>query len=258
PATLARLLLKRDQTAEARAVLRNVRLPDKVHPDGYALFLLAEAEVSLFEGNLEQAARAWEGAEKMAPELAGVRAARQGWARGLSERVAGWKARRRAALAGRRTRLLPRDAGLGECLADCGLEELRETARAVGLGGISGLRKDLLRERLVTVLGETGVVRGLIRSLPEGPREALRHVWAAGWACAHDQFTRAYGTEEQGKEGVPTPLDLLRTWGLVAEGTLGGRPSILVPREMRSAVDQEFSSSPSSVAVDPPRMEVKQ
>ncbi len=241
-ATLARVLLGRGRTAEARAVLRGVEQPDKAHPDGYALFLLAQAEVSLFEGNFELAVGAWQSAEKLAPDHAGVRAAREGWARRLAEHAAAVEARRRTVLERQRTRLLPRDPGLEACLADRTLGQLREMAHTAGLDGLSGVGKCSLLERVSSVFRDRRLVRALVQSLPERAKNALRDVRAAGWVCAYDEFSRKYGADEYG-DGAPAPLALLRTSGLVAEGTVGGLPSVVIPREVRPALDQALSSS---------------
>lgn len=241
-ATLARVLLGRGRTTEARAVLRGVEQPDKAHPDGYALFLLAQAEVSLSEGNFELAVGAWKSAEKLAPDHTGVRAAREGWARRLAEHAAAVEARRRMVLERQRTRLLPRDAGVEACLADRTLGQLREMAHAAGLDGLSGVGKRSLLERVSSVFRDRGLVRALVQSLPERAKNALRHVRAAGWVCAYDEFTRRYGADEYG-DGAPAPLALLSISGLVAEGTVGGLPSVVIPREVRPALDQAFSSS---------------
>jgi tetratricopeptide (TPR) repeat protein len=240
-ATLARVLLGRGRTTEARAVLRSVEQPDKAHPDGYALFLLAQAEASLFEGNFELAVGAWQSAEKLAPDHTGVRAAMEGWARRVAEHAAAAEARRMV-LERHRTRLLPRDAGVEACLADRTLGQLREMAYAAGLDGLSRVGKSSLLERVSSVFRDRGLVRALVQSLPERAKNALRHVRAAGWVCAYDEFTRMYGSDEYG-DGAPAPLALLRTSGLVAEGTVGGLPSVVIPREVRPALDQAFSSS---------------
>lgn len=248
PAWLARLLLKQERTVEARAILKGVRLPDRAHPDGYVAYLLAQAEVALLEGDVEAAADAWKAAEKVAPQHPAVREVGRDGVRRLAERLARSRERRREVLMRQRARLLPRDAGLEDCLAGHTLDQLREIATTLGLDAAAASKKDDLLERLLAALGDPEVIRRTIRALPEGAREGLRHVWTKGWACAHDDFTRVYGREDSAEEGAPSPFARLRASGLLAEGTFGGRPSVLIPAEVRAVVEQVFSSPASPVA----------
>jgi len=240
PAGLVRLLLKRDRAAEARAVLKGVRLPGQAHPEGYVAYLLAQAEVALVEGDFEAAARAWGMAERIAPQHPAIPEIGRDGLRRLVENLAKSEERRRQALMRQRARLLPPDAGLEDCLADRTLGQLREIAATLGLGADAAVKKKELLERLVTALEDPEVIRWTIRSLPEAAREGLRHVRAMGWACAHDDFSRAYGREDSGEGGAASPLALLRASGLLAEGTVGGRPSVLIPAEVRPTLEREF------------------
>ncbi|HEY3215779.1 MAG TPA: tetratricopeptide repeat protein [Candidatus Eisenbacteria bacterium] len=251
PASLARLLLQRNRTAEARAILKGVRLPNQAHPDGYALYLLAQAEVALVEGDFEAAARAWEAAESVAPQHPAVREVGRDRGRPLVQYLAQSDQRHREALMRQRTRLLPRDAGLDDCMADYTRDQLREIAATLGLGAVAALKKVDLLGRLITALGDPEVVRQTMRSLPAPALKGLRHVWVAGWVCAHDDFTRVYG-RDLGEDGAPSSLALLRPSGLLAEGTVGGQPSVLIPAEVRPTVEEEFSSLALPVASSGP------
>lgn len=246
PALLARIRLKTGRLTEARQILKEVCLPEKMTHEGYALLLLAEADLSVLEGNFEAAARAWETAEEIAPDLEGVQEMRESLGRRFVDFFVKQDERKRRTREQQRKRLLTQDAGLKECLEVCTHGQLRMMARALELHPARSKKEDL-RRAITDLLKDAGTVRRLVESLHREAREALFHIYENGSFVSYEQFTRAHGSDEAdyecGLEKIPeTPLGRLKALGLLAEGTIGNRECVCIPIEIRRALDQNISS----------------
>jgi hypothetical protein len=138
-----------------------------------------------------------------------------------------------------RRRLLTPDAGVRACLEGYTSEQLDGVAAALGLAGEAPLGKRRLLDHLAAWLGESSNVLSRVGSLPPAASEALRDVVGRGGVLAYSDFTRRHGSDESDGHWwrtPETPLGRLKVLGLLAEGTVGGRESVIVPAEVRTAL----------------------
>jgi tetratricopeptide (TPR) repeat protein len=237
PAGLAMIRLQQGRVKEARQVLVSVALPERLHPQAFAYWLSAQAQVALAEGNLDGAATSYD----LLRQLPGEDGA--GEMPGIAGRLlAGFKslleARRKRRDRSRR-RLLTPDAGMRACLEDYPREQLDGVAAALGLAGVALLRKGMLLDHVAAWLGEPSNVLSRVGSLPAAASEALRDVLGHGGVLAYADFTRRHGSDESDGDWwrtPETPLGRLKVLGLLVEGTVGGRESVIVPAEVRTAL----------------------
>jgi hypothetical protein len=229
--------LQQGRVKEARQVLVSVALPERLHPQAFAYWLSAQAQVALAEGNLDGAATSYD----LLRQLPGEDGA--GEMPGIAGRLlAGFKslleARRKRRDRSRR-RLLTPDAGMRACLEDYPREQLDGVAAALGLAGVALLRKGMLLDHVAAWLGEPSNVLSRVGSLPAAASEALRDVLGHGGVLAYADFTRRHGSDESDGDWwrtPETPLGRLKVLGLLVEGTVGGRESVIVPAEVRTAL----------------------
>ena len=212
-------------------------LPERLHPQACACWLSAQTQVALAEGNLEAAASSYDAFR----HLPGEDPVREG--PGIALRLlAGLKslldARRKRRDRPRR-RLLTPDASVRVCLEGYTREQLDGVAAALGLAGEAPLRKRLLVDHVAAWLRESSNVLSRVGSLPTAASEALRDVLGHGGVLAYADFTRRHGSDESDADWwrtAETPLGRLKGLGLLAEGTIGGRESVIVPAEVRTAL----------------------
>jgi tetratricopeptide (TPR) repeat protein len=260
PASLASMKLADGKVDEARKILDEVKLTEKLNPDGYVMFLLAQADVAVMEGRPEDASRSWRMAEEIAPDHPAVEESRESLAWCLADGVTELLERSNGRRERQQRRLLSRQATLEESLRGYRVVQLQDMGRALGLERVSGLRKEELTARLIAALRNPDAVRAHIRALPADAKEALRQVWAAGDSMAHDQFTKAFGPVSTKAAPQPppyheTPLGRLGELGLLAVGTVGDRTTVLIPMELRGAVAAEFQSPQSAQGCPAPSTE---
>jgi len=237
PAALAMIRLEQGRVEEARQVLASVVLPERVHPQALAYWLFAQTEVALAEGNVEVAARSYDALRQL-PGEDGVRE-RPGIAERLLIGLESLRDARRKRLDRPRRRLLTPDAGVRACLEGYTREQLDGVAAALGLAGEALLRKRLILDHVAAWLGESSNVLSRVGSLPTAASEALRDVLGHGGVLAYADFTRRHGSDESDGDWwrtPETPLGRLKVLGLLAEGTVGGRESVIVPAEVRTAL----------------------
>jgi tetratricopeptide (TPR) repeat protein len=241
PSTLAMIRIRQDRLPEAKELLDRVKLPSKLHPTVYAIFLMAKAQVAVADGDFAAAAGTWEWLERISPESPMVREARDTWGGRLLRLMAPLRRRRARCREQQRRRLLSADPPLSECLEPLTREVLQETARAMNLPLPARLRKAELIAGIIRRLGDRRTVGVFRDSVGEPARTALDRVVAAGGVMPFAEFTRQWGAEEDGPPGWEwkepgNVLGRLKFLGLLAEGTVGGRESVVVPREVREAL----------------------
>ncbi len=239
PAMLARILLRDGDVAGARATLDAVEMADAVHPDAIAEFLAARAHVELLdrEGNPERAAGFIDTVRDLAPEHPVLRIPGTGFL---------LRVRRRAYRSARRLRLrrlealrcrpLPERADAEACLAPYTPGQLLAIGLALGIPRTRGARGKI-RGAIRSAMRDPDRVRTTVESLEAGDRDAFREVVAAGGSMRYVDFTRAHGTDVRDapnwhRTPPGTLLGRLKSRGLLAEGTVRGVPSVLVPYEV--------------------------
>jgi Flp pilus assembly protein TadD len=237
PAGLAMIRLEQRRVEEARQILASVVLPERLHPQAWACWLSAQMQVALAEGNLDGATSSYE----LLRQLPGEDEVREmpDFAGRLLLGLKSLLDARRKRHDKQRRRLLAPDAGVRACLEGYTGEQLAGIAAALGLAGKGPHGKRPLLEHIAARLGGSRNVLSLAGSLPTAASEALRDVLGHGGILAYADFTRRYGSGESDEDWwrTPgTPLGRLKLLGLLAEGTVGGRESVLVPAEVRAAL----------------------
>lgn len=235
PSALALTMAEDGRTEAARAMLDNVKIPKAVHPDAYALYLIARSRLAMAEGDFERAHASWRCAERLAPDSMSVLMAAESWAGRLMKFSNDTKtlALRRASRYERR--LLPPDPTAADCLAEY------DRPRLASVAGTPLLKRDELMRRAIAALGDPARVRAAVDALPPDAARALLEVVDAGGVIEFAAFTRRWAATEEKDDGprydAPgTPIGRLLASGLLAVGAVGARPSVVVPREVRAAL----------------------
>lgn len=241
PASLALMLIEDGQVEEARESLKKVRTPTPSNLDGFALFSVAQARVAFLEGDYLGAAQVWEVAEKVAPDAPVLRDAREAWGYRLFKFLASMKERAIRRREAQRLRLLDPHPDAWNCLGTLTREQLYAMARAHGISGISALKKDHLRFRLTGHLANGEIVRSARSMLSSEAREAFDAVLGQGGVMPFDEFTKKWPTRAEDLSGwvwksPETVLGKLALLGFLFEGSVGARPSVVIPREVREAM----------------------
>lgn len=253
PSTLAMIRIEQDRLDEARKLLAGVTFAAQVHPTVYLTYLLAQVRVAVADGDFVAAAAAWEWMERLAPDSPHVRDARRAWGPRLLRMLNSLRERRLRCRREQRRRLLSEDPPAAECLEPYTRELLQAMARAMGLPRLAKLRKAASIAEIAGALGDPETVRRLRESAPDRAREALDHVVNAGGVMPFDEFVRRWGDEgdvppAMGWNPPDNALGCLKHLGLVAEGTVGGRESVVAPREVRQGLRAPApQSSPASL-----------
>jgi tetratricopeptide (TPR) repeat protein len=232
-AALIRIHLGSDRKEQAQAVSKSAVIPSPVHPDAYATFLGAQAELAFAQGDFEGAERLARLAEDAAPELDSVQQLREDLRFRLAREFACFAKRRRRRDERQLQRLLSPEPGLADCLRANTMEQLRDMARNLAIPRISALRKRMLCQRLANELADPGVVALALEALPPPARVALHALEQANGHMPFDEFTKRFGADPGGHSATLQPL---REHGLVALGTIGGDQSVVLPREIRRAL----------------------
>jgi len=137
----------------------------------------------------------------------------------------------------RRSRPIPPDASLRQCLERITRESLVATAKTYSVPYVA-LRKEDLIQNLVEAITDPERLREALTELDAEERQALRDVLDAGGILSWDEFTARYGDDlEDSLEWsffLPeTLMGRLRLYGLLSDGTVEGQRVVLIPRELR-------------------------
>ncbi|MBI4600807.1 MAG: tetratricopeptide repeat protein [Planctomycetes bacterium] len=249
PASLAMLRVQEGRIEDARDVLKRVVMPAKVHPDAQVAFLRAQALIALEDGHTEAAMSVLGVMRTIDPEaelLSGTPAAEV--LLELSELLSRLGQARPARERRLRARLLRRDAGLAECLEGCLRLELLAMARRLSLRGVSTLTKGALRIAVAGHLEGRTTLAAVLGLLSPAARGVLQALVGAGGIQPFAEITRRHGAggEGEGEEAradAPErgPLEEVESFGLAAEGTVGGLECVLIPRELRGPLAEELA-----------------
>ncbi len=238
PADLALMRLREGEVEAAREILAGVVLPEKVHPQAYAVYLLADARVAFAEENFERAAKTVAFIRTIAPDEALLAEVDTLWSK-VAEGLAAMKNRLIRRRERMRRRLLDPDMTLCDCLKRYTKAELSRIACALHSDALCRLTKKEMVQEIRSRLLETNVLTRAVSYLPEAAREALRDLNDAGGAAPFAEFTRRHGCdsddlERWGWRNKPrTTLGRLKVLGIVFEGTMGGQETLFMPPEVR-------------------------
>ena len=241
PASLILLLLERERVDEAEKVLQGVRVPPKVHPHAYAHYLGATAELALARGKTDLLESTLDVLEDLAIEADILGESATGVARHAARSFALLVDRQHRRREAERTRPLPAEPSLQECLDPYPAVQLRLMTKALDLPGATMMSKEIFRDAIIDALRRPEVVSAAVRSLPRDARSGLADVIAAGGSMPLEEFRRRHGTDGDDfpvwhRRLSGSPLSSLKSLGLLAEGAIGGEPSVVIPAEVRGAV----------------------
>jgi tetratricopeptide (TPR) repeat protein len=239
PAALIMMRLEEGDRKGAEEVLKKVELKGPLDPDAYAFYLLAQAELASAKGDPESAARAWHIAEKVAPEHPGVIESRKSGLRNLAEGIAGLfeQARRRGEK--KRSRLLPPNPTVADALSGLTGEEIRMRAQGLRLPRLGGLKKEELRARVLDAVKSHEVIRAAARKLEVEEREVLKSILSKA-PISYQEYMKSHSPPDDGPIALELPIHRLADHGFVAIGTIGRELSIVIPTELRPALEAEF------------------
>jgi tetratricopeptide (TPR) repeat protein len=146
----------------------------------------------------------------------------------------------------RRSRPIPPDASLRQCLERITRESLVATAKTYSVPYVA-LRKEDLIQNLVEAITDPERLREALTELDVEERQALRDVLDAGGILPWDEFTARYGDDlEDSLEWsffLPeTLMGRLRLYGLLSDGTVEGQRVVLIPRELRELLPSALAA----------------
>lgn len=146
----------------------------------------------------------------------------------------------------RRSRPIPPDASLRQCLERITRESLVATAKTYSVPYVA-LRKEDLIQNLVEAITDPERLREALTELDAEERQALRDVLDAGGILPWDEFTARYGDDlEDSLEWsffLPeTLMGRLRLYGLLSDGTVEGQRVVLIPRELRELLPSALAA----------------
>lgn len=166
----------------------------------------------------------------------------------LDEKIAhGMRRRDQEYRQGRQATPLPADPTLADCLAIMTRGDLLGISAMLNLPSSSKLRKDELRQNLLTYLDNPDFVAGVVATLSTRERAALRDVLAQGGTMGWSAFAAAYDHDmeerpylEYHARSRKTIMGRLRARGLLFEGTAAGQLIIAIPRELRPHLEESI------------------
>jgi tetratricopeptide (TPR) repeat protein len=242
PAALIRMKLEDGDREGAKAVLKQVELKGALDPDAYALYLLAQAELASADGDAESAARAWRLAEKIAPDHPGVAESRHSGVRNLAEGIAGLFENSRRRREKKLRRLLPANPTVLDVLTGLSGEEIRKKAQGLRLPRLGGLKKEELRARVLEAVRSPDIVRAAVRKLEYEERDALRAIVRSGGPVSYEDYMKTHSPPDDGPIPADLPLHRLADLGFVAIGTIGRGIAIVIPTDLRPALEAELGT----------------
>jgi tetratricopeptide (TPR) repeat protein len=242
PAALIMMNLEDGKIEEAKAVLKQVELKGALDPDAYALYLLAQAELASADGDAESAARAWRLAEKIAPDHPGVAESRKSGYRNLAEGVAGLFEDARSRREKKLRRLLPANPTVADVLAGLSGEEIRKRAQGLRLPRLGGLKKEEMKNRVLEAVKSPDLVRAAVRQLEFEEREALRAIVRSGGPVSYEDYVKTPSPADEGPIPLDLPVHRLADLGFVAIGQIGRGIAIVIPSDLRPAIEAELGT----------------
>ncbi len=146
----------------------------------------------------------------------------------------------------RRTRPIPPDASLHQCLDRLSRDSLTATARIYSVSYVA-VRKEPLIQRLVEAIMDPDRLRGAVAQLEAEERQALRDVLDAGGILPWDEFTARYGNDVEDSQNwyyiwPDTLMGRLRLYGLLSDGTVEGQRVVLIPQELRELLPSALAA----------------
>ncbi len=146
----------------------------------------------------------------------------------------------------RRTRPIPPDAALHQCLDRLSRDSLTATAQIYSVSYVA-VRKEPLIQRLVEAITDPDRLRGAVAELEANERQALRDVLDAGGILPWDEFTARYGNDVEDSQNwyfaLPdTLMGRLRLYGLLSDGTVEGQRVVLIPQELRELLPSALAA----------------
>jgi tetratricopeptide (TPR) repeat protein len=246
---LASYLLDDGDVEGAQEMLRPLTEVTQFHPQEMAFYSFIQARILIKQGEYEAAENAlkqtlelWPD-YKVAEDLLGrvrlislVAPGLKSWQERQQKRDAAWRARLQA-------KLTTSEPSLVDALPLYSKEALTAMARVVVRGGhCSTLRKAELMDLLVEEFSDADNVQRVVAGLDGEQRAALQQVMERGGAMPWDEFDARYGNDLDESRywqwhEPKTVMGQLRKSGLLVEAAVDGELLIVVPRELRPALE---------------------
>ena len=251
---LAKYLLDEGDVEGAAAMLEPLGDATRFRPQEMAFYSYTQARILIGREEYEAARRAlqvaldvypgYEPAESLLEHLEVVTQLQEGFESFMERDYE----RRAAARARLQARLSTAEPSLAEALSIYTKDALTGMARVVlPGGGWSALRKAELRERIIAGLNDLDNLERIAAGLDDDERAALRQVLARGGHMAWEDFDAEYGSDLEESPywqwHVPeTAMGRLRLRGLLVEATVDGELLVVVPSDLRQALEAALAS----------------
>jgi tetratricopeptide (TPR) repeat protein len=259
----ASMRLYQGRGQDALDILDGIELPKPMRTDEYLFYLTTRALVECSTGNVETAWSLFDLARKIRPTypplrplkrtLSAMHVAIQAGEDRLTKRLA-----RREAV---RSRPLGPGAPIEDCYGAYTAVQLSGMARAVGLSRYAAMKKGERLEAICRALRNPERVRAIRSGLSAAERAALDVTRAAGGRHDYAAFTREHGADDEdldewGWKEPESVLGRLKCLGLLVEGTVEGKPSVMIPAEIAASLEPGKTFPPpspsSGCAAEPP------
>ena len=251
---LAKYLLDEGDVEGAAAMLEPLGDATRFRPQEMAFYSYTQARILIGREEYEAARRAlqvaldvypgYEPAESLLEHLEVVTQLQEGFESFMERDYE----RRAAARARLQARLSTAEPSLAEALSIYTKDALTGMARVVlPGGGWSALRKAELRERIIAGLNDLDNLERIAAGLDDDERAALCQVLARGGHMAWEDFDAEYGSDLEESPywqwHVPeTAMGRLRLRGLLVEATVDGELLVVVPSDLRQALEVALAS----------------
>jgi tetratricopeptide (TPR) repeat protein len=245
---LASYLLDEDDVAGAEAMLAPLVDVTRLRPQEMAYYSYIQARLLIQQEKYDVARRTLQAAVQISPDYEPAQNLLSRLERNIS-RQKNWESfmkqqqkRDQAKRARLQAKISTSEPGLSDVLSAYSKDALTEMARVVlPWGGWSGLRKAELIQRIVAGLDDRDILERVVDNLNDDERAALRQVLASGGNMLWCDFDARYGNDLEESpywqwHEPETTMGRLRLRGLLAEATVDGELLIVVPSELRPAL----------------------
>ena len=235
---LALFALNEDRVEDAREWIRPLSNVTQFHPKAMRTYLYVQGMLAAKDRDFEAAERHFVMALELDPEHEGAKTQMEwlGIIKTMGNIVARQREEHQKKRERKRARPIEAKAPLAACLRRLTKHNLMAMARALHLSKLSGKRKEELVVWLVAWIPER--LDGMVRSLSDREREALRYVSEEGGMISWEGFSKRFGDEAEDS------LDwIYRAWeskpgmrGLLTVGSVEGVQTVLIPFDLRDNV----------------------
>ena len=265
---MADLAINDEDTEGAREWIQPVMNLARYHRTAFAALLRLQARLALGEDDPETARRHLEMMRELAPESPNVAVLEQQIERyeaqsSVSLNMRSFFARYEKSALQRRQRrragVSTRDPSLAQALAPMTKGQISDLVHNSFLYGVSALKKDAMRDALVSHLRQPWTIGYLAGRLSDEDRTALAWVLEQGGSAPQEEFGRRYGVDPDALVRLrhqQTVLDRLMSVAALVESEWDGVPLVAVPVDLRelwrrALAGDDLGREPEALGLEP-------